>query len=279
VTFHPAYTYEEFIEGLRPVTDAGDGYPRYEVVPGVFRRICKRAVNDLQHDYALFIDEINRGNVSALFGELITLLEKDKRGKSVILPYSKEHFSVPENLHVIGTMNTADRSIALLDVALRRRFEFEEMQCDSSVIRDDLEALGYEDGILEGIDVAMVLDKINERLRFLYDRDHQIGHAWLLGLSSFEDLKWAFDKKIIPLLIEYFYEDWAKVCLVLGEDPKHPTRSTDFISKKVYSPDEESRLFGVTTQSFDNRVIYDMSSPDEWTPEHFRSILKTETGQ
>ena len=179
----------------------------------MFRRICKRAARDPDSRYALFIDEINRGNVPALFGELITLIEEDKRGKEVTLAYSaprqrslssatseidEEHrFSVPPNLHIIGTMNTADRSIALLDVALRRRFEFEEISIDYDALRN---ALGQAHELHEQrIDVVEILKRMNERICFLYDRDHQIGHGWLTNIKSIDDLNKKFYYNIIPL--------------------------------------------------------------------------------
>jgi len=274
VTFHPAYSYEEFIEGLRP-ENSGSGQIRYKVVPGIFKRIAERAAAKPNRSFALFIDEINRGNIAALFGELITLIEKDKRGSlQVVLPYSKQPFSVPPNLHIIGTMNTADRSIALLDVALRRRFEFEEIGVDVSVLRDELIGHGLKEGLVDGIDVADTLAVTNRRLRYLYDRDHQIGHAWLMGISSFSDLCEVFEKKVIPLLVEYFYEDWSKVCRVLGEDPKKPSK-TDLIAKEVYSRDEAGRLMGSESGGYEDVVVYDVSDSGGWTPEHFRSITQS----
>jgi hypothetical protein len=271
VTFHPAYSYEEFIEGLRPES-RDDGSITYSVQPGIFLQICDKASKDPSNAYVLLIDEINRGNVAALFGELVTLVEPDKRGiLHVTLPYSKKRFTVPMNLYIIGTMNTADRSIALLDMALRRRFEFEEIQVDLAELRSHLEEKGFPDGIVEGVDVVTVLDVMNRRLRYLYDRDHQIGHAWVMDARSLEDLKRIFAKRIIPLLMEFFYEDWSKVCAVLGEHPQKAT-ATDFLYKTIMGPAEEKALFpfgGVAGKG----VLYEISSPETWTIGHFQKII------
>jgi len=160
----------------------------------------------------LIIDEINRANVSSVFGELITLLEPDKRANnnealSVTLPYSKEKFSVPNNLYVIGTMNTADRSVEALDSALRRRFSFEEVMPDSSILKTNI----------EGINVRKILTLINDRITTLIDRDHSIGHSYFIHATTVKELKLVFKDKIIPLLQEYFYGDYGKIGLVLGE--------------------------------------------------------------
>jgi len=211
VTFHQSYSYEDFVEGLRPVSDA-DGNVRYEVKDGVFKRVCRRAQQDSNHIYALLIDEINRGNISKVFGELITLLEPDKRIGTlneikVTLPYSGEAFGVPENLLIVGTMNTADRSIALLDVALRRRFTFVELMPQPNLL-----------GEVAGVQLDKLLTALNHRLEAQLDRDHQIGHSYFMGLKNFEDLRFVWEHKLIPLLQEYFYGDGGKLLALLGKE-------------------------------------------------------------
>ena len=172
VTFHQSYGYEEFVEGLRPETGEGDA--GFDLVPkdGVLKRIAKRArSSEASLPHVFVTDEINRANVSKVLGELVTLLEEDKRAGAenevaVTLPYSGARFTLPANLHILGTMNTADRSIALLDTALHRRFDFEELAPDPDLLN-----------VVEGIDLPKVLRAINARLEYLIDRDHLIGHA------------------------------------------------------------------------------------------------------
>lgn len=170
--------------------------------------------------YVLIIDEINRGNMSKILGELITLLEPDKRLAArnelkLPLSYTPQHrFAVPPNLHVLGTMNTADRSIALMDVALRRRFTFEELMPDAGIIREVLrERVPHQAFIAL---VADLFDTLNDRIRFLYDRDHQLGHSYFLEVTDADALRLVFLDRILPLLQEYFYGAWDKICIVLG---------------------------------------------------------------
>jgi hypothetical protein len=266
VTFHQSYGYEEFVEGLRPVlvkenheTD-GSGHTnkdfsnvQYHIQDGPFLKMCQRAEKYPDNNYVIVIDEINRGNISKIFGELITLIEDDKRmfinradhpangnnGLSITLPYSGKAFSVPPNLSIIGTMNTADRSLALLDTALRRRFDFKEMMPDPDLLKDIN---------VKGIDLKQLLTVINRRIVALYDREHTIGHAYFLGLSNLEteDDRFAalgniFKNRIIPLLQEYFFDDWAKIRLVLGDNKK--SKECQFIASEEVTMDA---LFGNT---------------------------------
>jgi len=168
--------------------------------------------NDHSNSFVFIIDEINRGNVSQIFGELITLIEPDKRlGRAetlfVDLPYSKHSFAVPPNLYILGTMNTADRSVESLDTALRRRFSFIPKLPDPGILKPTN----------DGIELSTLLSKINERLTVLKDSDHTIGHAWFWSVNNLEDLKDVYANKILPLLQEFFYNDYEKLGLVLGD--------------------------------------------------------------
>ncbi len=275
ITFHPSYSYEEFVEGIRP--EVLNGQISYRVRKGIFHKACLAAVQqagyatlaDCLHDSAdkrsqklqkapphyLLIDEVNRANVASVFGDLITLLEADKRLGAphelwLTLPYSQESFGVPINLFVVGTMNTTDRSIALLDIALRRRFSFREMLPDPALL-----------GIVDGVDLSQLLRVINERIEYLLDRDHQIGHAYLTPVQTQADLCVAFRDRIIPLLQEYFFQDWAKIQLVLGDNGawgKEPGERLVW-TKKKYTANAASKLFGETPDSVDEVVTYEVN--------------------
>lgn len=209
-------------------------------------------------NYVLIIDEINRGNIAKIFGELITLIEESRRlGRSeatkVTLPYSGESFGVPNNLYIIGTMNTADRSIALLDTALRRRFEFKEMMPDPSQIEGDIDEVNLKE----------LLEKMNKRIRVLLDREHQIGHTYFLGVKDMDALKQAFQNKIIPLLQEYFYDNWENIDLVLNQN--------GFINAK----DIDSGLFKKSDLIDEQRKIYEIlpENNENWKkPESYKNI-------
>ena len=221
-----------------------------------------------EQNFVLIIDEINRGNVSQIFGELITLIEDDKRlGNSealeVVLPYSKEKFGVPPNLYIIGTMNTADRSVEALDAALRRRFSFEEMSPKPEVITNREKG---DKGIVEGIDLGQVLETLNKRIELLVDKDHQIGHSYFLSVESIKDLKSAFQNKIIPLLQEYFFGDYGKIGLVLG---------SGFVSVK----EKEKNIFADFNNMYDasdlaDREIYQIENPVKMDDGKFREAIK-----
>ncbi len=206
-TFHQSFSYEDFIEGMR----FGDG-GKLEVKDGIFKKLCLCANSDENKDkqFVMIIDEINRGNVSKIFGEIITLIEPDKRigGDNeikVTLPYSNDLFGIPQNVHIIGTMNTADRSVVQIDTALRRRFDFEEIGPDYEILSKNI----------AGISVGEKLKGINQRIEEELGADCLIGHAYFINAKSEDELIKVFQKKIIPLLQEYFYDEYKKIGEIL----------------------------------------------------------------
>lgn len=256
------------IDNIRTYFETGDATGVYNptYVKGIIDFLSKerglqRKVSSPNKKHVLIIDEINRGNVSAIFGELITLLEESKRlgnkeELKVKLPYSKETFGVPNNLYIIGTMNTADRSVEALDTALRRRFVFKEM-----MPKPDL--LEYKEEV--GIDLQLVLETINERIKVLLDRDHQIGHSYFIKVNSFEELKRAFSVEIIPLLQEYFYGDYIKIALVLGlgffEEPKS------------IRPNLFAKINGAEGFDYTNQTIYELRDPLKMKDDEFKKAI------
>ena len=258
-TFHQSLSYEEFVEGIRPVVvdkygndtniAHADTTVIYRPYNGVFKSLCEKAAKSPHMNFVAIIDEINRGNISRIFGELITLIEESKRGTSLILPYSQTEFHVPANLYILGTMNTADRSIAMLDIALRRRFHFIEMLPKPSLLGD-----------CDGVDLCELLTALNERIEYYYDREHAIGHAYFMDtggcISTLAELREVFSTKIIPLLQEYFFDDYERIRLILNDEN---TFIECVAPKYVKHFDSGQRL-------------YRIGDPMKWNREHFINI-------
>ena len=289
VTFHQSYSYDDFIEGIRPRLDDNDDDETgltYALVDGVFKHAVRRAIAltgfkdtiakfcelapearrkllDGAPRFALFIDEINRGNVSRIFGELITLIEADKRlGASheliATLPVSGQRFGVPSNLDIIATMNSADRSVEALDTALRRRFAFVEVRPAPDLL--DFEFHG-------GISASKLLQTINDRIARLYDRDHQIGHAYLIDCKAnptLDALRRVFRLQILPLLQEYFFGAWSKIGLVLGERWVKQRGAGQVPFAKFPHDDAD----------YEDRSLFELIDPREAKPEDFRAIYE-----
>lgn len=271
-TFHQSYGYEEFIEGIKPILNKENGGEiSYNIESGVFKKVCEEAQNNIDKNYVVIIDEINRGNISKIFGELITLIEKTKRigmeeESESTLPYSKAKFGVPKNVYILGTMNTADRSIALLDTALRRRFEFIEMMPDSNIFK---KINGNEELLVEDINIKEMLDIINKRIEILYDREHTIGQAYFMELindQNVDALEKIFTHKIIPLLQEYFYDDYEKIRLILA-DNQIKNEELQFINvckipKKLFGNNfeddilEDKKVYVINKAAFTNPLSY-----------------------
>jgi len=213
VTFHPSYNYEDFIEGFRPVsTNDGTGL-QLKLEDGIFKKVCRQAQLNPNQKYVVLVDEINRANVAKVFGELITLIEHDKRGVAVTLAQSKESFQVPENVYIIGTMNTADKSIRLLDAAFRRRFAFIELMPDPDLVAGSpVDFVALDDLLVE----------LNRRIAARFGREKQIGHSFFMvgtkPLSDVELLAQRFRLEILPVLQDYFFDDWSGLADVLGKE-------------------------------------------------------------
>lgn len=355
VTFHQSYSYEEFVEGIKPSVNGGN--VEYDIEDGIFKKLCIKATekksyrnfdeiykefiddvteagnslelkslkqgkpftikinsngsciaipktttatemtitkkvirnfieNSIVDDwktyttaiadyisktyklqseeedntakkFVLIIDEINRGNISKIFGELITLIEDSKRIGAkeelrVKLTYSgavtDEMFGVPSNLYIVGTMNSADRSIALIDTALRRRFTFFEYTADTSLLSDDI----------EGINLQLLVSTLNNRIEFLLDKDHLLGHAYFLNVLTKDDLCAVFRNKVIPLLEEYFYGDYEKIQLVLGDNKEFGKLDENrIIIPKPIS--EQKKMFGKEVDGFEEKILYSIN--------------------
>lgn len=232
-TFHPGYGYEDFIEGFRPDT-ATTGHLTFERRDGIFKTLCKDAKAQPDRHFFLIIDEINRGDIPRIFGELMTVIERDKREMQITLPISGKPFAVPKNVFLIGTMNTADRSISLLDTALRRRFGFVELMPDSEPL------IGRKAG---GIPLGPWLEALNTRVRRHLKRDArnlQIGHAYLLPATSMAEFTRVLRDDIIPLLEEYCYEDFEALAGILGNDIVDAANGR--IREEIFEPEREERL-------------------------------------
>lgn len=284
-TFHQSYSYEEFIEGIKPTIKSNEENNEnnsdisYTIENGIFKDFCIKARNDEnKNNYVFIIDEINRGNMSKIFGELITLIENKKRigseeSMTVKLPYSKSEFGVPENVYILGTMNTADRSIALLDTALRRRFEFIEMMPDVDILN---KLNNGSDIIIDCnekiINVCEIIKNINKRIEVLYDREHTIGHAYFIDLvknPTLENLERIVKKKIIPLLQEYFYDDYEKIGLILADNQVSDSR-LHFIKKESI----DSKLFG-SNFDLDDRNIFKINDQAFKEPNSYIKIYSS----
>lgn len=271
VTFHPSYSYEDFVGGLRPVASKDGKGMVVEYQKGPFLELCEKAHANPGKLFTLFIDEINRANIAKVFGELITLIEPSKRVKAgttegttngtgvwVTLPGVQEPFGVPDNLNIVATMNTADRSIALMDIALRRRFEFVECPPNPESITP---------AVVEGVELPRLLECLNNRIEYLLDRDHTIGHALFLNIKTLEQLQDVLAQRVIPLLQEYFFEDMGKVRLVLTGK----SNGNAFIKLRKLEP---SKLFpgGAETVGTETRTTFTVMDRRTWTAEQIRSL-------
>ncbi|WBP84330.1 McrB family protein [Mycoplasmopsis edwardii] len=236
ITFNQAYGYENFIEGLTAKTNKGA--PEYKIEPGIFKKINNKAIKDPNNNYVLIIDEINRGNISKIFGELITLVEESKRGKDnkIKLTHSGKEMYIPNNLYIIGTMNTADKSITSMDTAMRRRFKFIEKHPDYEILKNSK---------IKNIDLSKLLEIINKRIEAFSEKDQIIGHSYFIEIinsNESEDVKFqklvsVFENNIIPLLEEIFYGDYEKIMTILSNSDKSQNKANNFITKTKINKD------------------------------------------
>jgi 5-methylcytosine-specific restriction protein B len=268
VAFHPSYSYEDFIGGLRPVAAQNGSGVMVTYQKGPFLTLCEKAHSNPTLQFTMFIDEINRANVAKVFGELITLIEPSKRviagskpndkGAWVTLPGTHERFGVPDNLNIVATMNTADRSIAMMDLALRRRFRFQECSPEPELIKP---------AMVGAVDLPKLLQRINDRLEYLLDRDHTIGHALFMGIKSLAELQGVLAQRVIPLLQEYFFEDLEKVRLVLTGSGKECV----FFKSRSLAPAE---LFPGSKQTLgtESRPTFTVSEPSTWSESHIMAL-------
>jgi 5-methylcytosine-specific restriction protein B len=268
VAFHPSYAYEDFIGGLRPVAVKDGSGVAVVFQKGPFVILCEKAHANPTQQFTLFIDEINRANVAKVFGELITLIEPSKRviagseandaGAWVTVPGLSEPFGVPDNLNLVATMNTADRSIAMMDIALRRRFRFKECPPEPERI---------EPAMVGTVDLSALLQRLNDRLEYLLDRDHAIGHAVFMGITSLAGLQQVLAQRVIPLLQEYFFEDMEKVRLVLTGNGKESM----FFKSRSLSPSE---LFPGARQAVgtEARPTFLVGEPSTWSEAHIMGL-------
>ncbi len=273
-SFHPAYGYEDFLEGYRP--QVVNDQMMFVRQSGIFKQLCELARKDATNNFYLIIDEINRGDIPRIFGELLTVLEKDKRGKPILLPLSGAEFSVPANVFVIGTMNTADRSIALLDAALRRRFGFVEMLPDPTLLSS---------AVMEGVPLGPWLEELNQRILQFAGRDArnlQIGHAYFLdGGKPITDLsKFArvLREDIIPLLEEYCYEDYGALRRILGA--ALIDEDNQMIRQELFEPGNESRLVQALLEPTpDLTTLTSVTDVDDDFVSHTALLKRTNVGE
>ncbi len=272
VAFHPSYSYEDFVGGLRPVAAPGGQGLVVNFQIGPFLRLCEKAHKAPTEQFTLFIDEINRANVAKVFGELIALIEPSKRVQAgsrpngqvaddslwVTVPGLEMPLGVPHNLNIVATMNTSDRSIAMMDIALRRRFRFQEFAPEPKRI---------EPAMVGAVDLPALLQRLNDRLEYLLDRDHAIGHAVFMGITSQAELQQVLAQCVIPLLQEYFFEDLEKVRLVVTGSGKDSV----FFKSRSLSPSE---LFPGAKQAVGTEVrsTFLVGDPSNWSEAHIMGL-------